>query len=142
MKSIKIVITITEDSITLDGNNFNELTTNDVIDSIKMIGMLGEIMSTSRKETAMEMRKFIIEMHPDGTLSCCEYEDPSVVAREDKYRAWLSGYRQALVHCNEQVKALEGIKGNSVAAGLMYEGATHVRDGAEKMYRKYAQIFK
>ena len=45
MKSIKIVITITADSITLNGENLNELTTNDVIDSIKMVGMLGEILS-------------------------------------------------------------------------------------------------
>lgn len=46
MKEIKIIITLTGDSITLVGKNLNELTTNDVIDSIKMIGMLGEIMST------------------------------------------------------------------------------------------------
>lgn len=90
----------------------------------------------------MEMRKFIIEIHPDGRLSCCEYEDPQAASREDKDRAWLSGYRQALVHCTEQVETLKGIKGNSVAGGLMYEGASHVRDGAEKMYRQYAQIFQ
>lgn len=90
----------------------------------------------------MEMRKFIIEVHPDGTLTCCEYEDQEDAIRADKDRAWLSGYRQALVHCTEQVETLDGIKGNSVAAGLMYEGAKHVRDGAEKMYRKYAQIFQ
>lgn len=89
----------------------------------------------------MEMRKFIIEIHPDGTLSCCEYEDPQVVTREDKDRAWLSGYRQALVHCTEQVETLKGIEGNSVTGGLMYEGALYVRDGVEKMYQKYAQIF-
>lgn len=90
----------------------------------------------------MKMRKFIIEIHPDGTLTCCEYEDPQASSRADKDRAWLSGYRQALVHCNEQVESLEGVKGNSIAAGLMYEGATHVRDGAEKMYRQYAQFFQ
>lgn len=90
----------------------------------------------------MEMRKFIIEIHPDGKLTCCEYEDPTEAIRAEKDRAWLSGYRQALVHCNEQVESLEGIKGNSTGASLMYQGAAHVRDGAENMYRKYAQIFQ
>lgn len=90
----------------------------------------------------MELRRFIIEIHPDGSLSCCEYEDPQEAARADKERAWLSGYRRALVHCNEQVETLKGIKGNSAAVSLMYEGAAHVRDGAEKMYQQYAQIFQ
>ena len=29
----------------------------------------------------MKMRKFIIEIHPDGTLTCCEYEDPKDAAK-------------------------------------------------------------
>lgn len=29
----------------------------------------------------MEMRKFIIEINPDGTLTCCEYEDPKEAAK-------------------------------------------------------------
>lgn len=83
----------------------------------------------------MEMRKFIIEIHPDGKLTCCEYEDPTEAIRAEKDRAWLSGYRQALVHCNEQVESLEGIKGNSTGASLMYQGAAYVRDGVENMYK-------
>lgn len=90
----------------------------------------------------MEMRKFIIEIHPDGSMTWCEYEDAVTASRVEKDNAWLSGYRQALVHCNEQVRSLEGIKDNSVAVSLMYQGATHVRDGAEDMYRKYARIFQ
>lgn len=90
----------------------------------------------------MEMRKFIIEIHPDGRMTWCEYEDAVTASRAEKDNAWLSGYRQALVHCNEQVRSLEGIKDNSAAVSLMYQGATHVRDGAEDMYRKYAQIFQ
>ena len=50
MKEIKIIITITGDSITLDGENLNDLTTNDVIDSIKMVGSLGEILSACQEE--------------------------------------------------------------------------------------------
>lgn len=78
----------------------------------------------------MEMRKFIVEIHPDGHVTCCEYEDSENAIRVANDRSWLSGYRQALSHCAEQVELL---KGNS---------ATLVRDGAEKMYRKYAQIFQ
>lgn len=85
----------------------------------------------------MEMRKFIIETHPDGTLTCCEYEDPKDAIRAANDRAWLAGYRQALKHCTEQVEALEGIKGNSTAASLMYQGAALVRDGAAAMYSLY-----
>lgn len=85
----------------------------------------------------MEMRKFIIEIHPDGTLTCCEYEDPKDAIRAANNRAWRAGYQQAVAHCDEHVKTLEGIKGNSTAASLMYQGAAYVRDGVVQMYRKY-----
>ena len=87
----------------------------------------------------MEMHKFIIEIHPDGTLTCCEYEEPQEAARAANASSWLAGYRQALKHCTEQVETLEGVKGNSVAASLMYQGAALVRDGATKMYQKYCK---
>ena len=48
----------------------------------------------------MEMRKFIIEIHPDGRLTWCVYEDPKDAIRAAEDRAWMAGYRQALVHCN------------------------------------------
>lgn len=50
----------------------------------------------------MEMRKFIVEIHPDGRVTCCEYEDP----RDARKSAWLAGFRQALAHCEEQVDIL------------------------------------
>ena len=55
----------------------------------------------------MEIRKFIIEIHPDGSLTCCEYEDPKDAARAANGRAWLAGYKQAL----------KGIKGSNITAG-------------------------
>lgn len=54
----------------------------------------------------MEMRKFIVEIHPDGHVTCCEYEEP----RDACKSAWLAGYRQALTHCEEQVDIFEGFK--------------------------------
>ena len=85
----------------------------------------------------MEMRKFIIEIHPDGTLTCCEYEDPEDAIRVAHYQAWLAGYRQALFHCDEQVHALEGFKWTCLSADLMYQGAAHVRDGVKALYSLY-----
>lgn len=85
----------------------------------------------------MELRKFIIEIHPDGKLTCCEYEDPKEATRASNNRAWLAGYKQALIHCNEQVRALEGFKGTCVSADLMYQGAARVRDGVRSMYSLY-----
>ena len=35
-KEVVIKITLTDDNITLDGQNFQELTENDIIDSIKV----------------------------------------------------------------------------------------------------------
>ena len=54
----------------------------------------------------MEMRKFIIEIHPDGKLTWCEYEDPKDAIRAANNRAWLAGYKQALIHCDEQVHTI------------------------------------
>lgn len=85
----------------------------------------------------MEMRKFIIEIHPNGTLTCCEYEDPEDAIRASNNQAWLDGYNQALIHCNEQVRTLEGLKGTCVSADLMYQGAARVRDGVRGMYSLY-----
>lgn len=85
----------------------------------------------------MEMRKFIIEVHPDGTLTCCEYEDQKDAIRAANDRAWLAGYQQALYHCDEQVRTLEGFKGTCLSADLMYQGAAHVRDGVKAMYSLY-----
>ena len=85
----------------------------------------------------MEMRKFIIEIRPDGTLTCCEYEDPKCTARSANDRAWLAGYRQALAHCDEQVSTLERFKGTCLTADLMYQGAARVRDGVRALYSFY-----
>lgn len=85
----------------------------------------------------MKMRKFIIEIHPDGTLTCCEYEDPKDAIRVANDQAWLAGYRQALKHCDEQVETLKGFKGTCVSADLMYQGAAHVRDGVKALYSLY-----
>lgn len=82
----------------------------------------------------MEMRKFIIEIHPNGTLTCCEYEDPKEATRVAEDRAWWAGYKQALIHCDEQVRTLEGFKGTCLSADLMYQGAARVRDGVQAMY--------
>lgn len=70
----------------------------------------------------MEMRKFIIEIHPDGSLTCCEYEDPKDAAKAAYNRAWAEGYRQALIHCEYQgaVKVRE-----------------HMRNFYQKLYNKY-----
>jgi hypothetical protein len=42
---IKIIITITDDNITLDGENLQELTEADIIDSIKVLVTLAKTMN-------------------------------------------------------------------------------------------------
>lgn len=90
----------------------------------------------------MEMRKFIIEMHPDGSLTCCEYEDPKDAAGAAYNRAWLAGYRQALKHCDEQVNMLKGFKGTCQSSDLLYQGAESVRYVVSLAYRKYLNTEK
>lgn len=81
----------------------------------------------------MEMRKFIVEIHPDGRVTCCEYED----SRDALKSAWLAGFRQALTHCEEQVDIFEGFKDASLSSKLMYKGAAKVRDVVTSCYRGY-----
>ena len=85
----------------------------------------------------MTMRKFIIEIHPDGTLTCCEYEDPKESFRAATERAWLAGYQQAIKHCDEQVRILNGYKGTCRSSDLVYQGAESVRFAVVSAYRKY-----
>lgn len=47
-KEITITIDLTDDNITLDGENILELTENDIIDSIKMLVSLSKILSFYR----------------------------------------------------------------------------------------------
>lgn len=44
-EKIKITITLTDDNITLDGQNLTELTENDIIDSIKVLVTLAKTMN-------------------------------------------------------------------------------------------------
>lgn len=44
-EKIKITITLTDDNITLDGQNLPELTENDIIDSIKVLVTLAKTMN-------------------------------------------------------------------------------------------------
>ena len=44
-KEITITINLTDDDITLDGENIRELTENDIIDSIKMLVSLSKTLS-------------------------------------------------------------------------------------------------
>ena len=45
MKEVVIKITLTDDNITLDGQNLPELTENDIIDIIKVIVTLAKTMN-------------------------------------------------------------------------------------------------
>lgn len=44
-KEVMIKITLTDDNITLDGENLQQLTENDIIDSIKVIVSLAKTLS-------------------------------------------------------------------------------------------------
>lgn len=81
----------------------------------------------------MEMRKFIVEIHPDGHVTCCEYEEPHDISKS----SLLTGYRLALAHCNEQVGLLEAFKDTSFTANLRYQGAAQVRDVVASCYSEY-----
>lgn len=45
MREIKITITLTDDDITIDGQNWPELTEDDIIDSIKVLVTLARTMN-------------------------------------------------------------------------------------------------
>lgn len=143
MKEIKIAITITDDNIVLYGENTQDLTEDDIIDIHKILGGLATTSSILQEDTQqMEMRKFVTDIHPDGTLMCCEYEDPKESIRAAIDRAWLAGYRQALKHCDEQVNMLKGFKGTCQSSDLLYQGAESVRYVVSLAYCKYLNIEK
>lgn len=89
----------------------------------------------------MEMRKFIIEIHPDGTLTWCEYEDPKEVTKAANNRAWVEGYQQALIHCDDELSNLKAFMGSCLSTDLEYQGAVkvghHMRLFYQKLYNKY-----
>ena len=91
----------------------------------------------------MEMRKFIIEIHSDGTLTCLEYEDPKDAVRAANNRAWLEGYRQALIHCDNELSNFKAFSGSCLSAGPEYQGAVkvcdHMRIFYQQLYNEHMQ---
>lgn len=53
-KEVTIKITLTDDNITLDGENLIELTENDIIDSIKMIVSLAKTLDILQEGDAID----------------------------------------------------------------------------------------
>ncbi len=53
-EKIKITITLTDDNITLDGENFIDLTENDIIDSIKVIVYLAKTLNILQEGDATD----------------------------------------------------------------------------------------
>lgn len=87
----------------------------------------------------MKMRKFILEIHPDGTLTCCEYEDPKDAIRAANDRAWLAGYRRALDNCKEHVAMLGKSKDTCLSANITYHGANSVYEALASYYLEYSR---
>lgn len=89
----------------------------------------------------MEIRKFNIEIHPDGTLTYCEYEDPKDTAIAANNRAWLEGYRQALIRCDAELSNLNAFMGSCPPDDLEYQGAVkvckHMHIFYQKLYNKH-----
>lgn len=83
----------------------------------------------------MEMRKFIVEIHPDGRMTCCEYEEPHEAIKS----AWLDGYRKAVTHCKEEVDLLGAFSDVCQNAKLMVQGAAQVLDAVESRYHEYSK---
>ena len=48
-KEVTIKITLTDDNITLDGENLSDLTENDIIDSIKLLVSLAKTLNIIRE---------------------------------------------------------------------------------------------
>jgi hypothetical protein len=87
----------------------------------------------------MEMRKFIIEIHSDGTLTCCEYEDPKESIRAANDRAWLAGYKRALDNCKKCVTMLGKSKDTCLSANITYHGAKNVYESLVSYYLEYSR---
>lgn len=51
-KEVVIKITLTDDNITLDGENLSDVTENDIIDSIKVLVSLAKTMNIIWEETS------------------------------------------------------------------------------------------
>lgn len=52
-KEVVIKITLTDDTITLDGKNLIDLSDDDIIDSIKMLGSLAQTLNILQKGGAI-----------------------------------------------------------------------------------------
>lgn len=85
----------------------------------------------------MEIRKFIIELHPDGKMTWCEYEDPLESIYTEKRFAWLAGYRQALEHLNQEVLDYEKTRDTTYDASVMYNAVASARDEVAVWYKRY-----
>lgn len=85
----------------------------------------------------MEIRKFIVELHPDGKMFWYEYEDSDDSIKKPEWRAWLAGYSQALEHLNRVVHDYEHKRHTTYAASVMFKAVESARDEVAAWYKRY-----
>lgn len=76
----------------------------------------------------MEIRKFIIELHPDGTKTCCEYQEPDPYGFIDGKRCGINRILNLISKEVESMKetALLDETPARIASYQLYVGAQHI----------------
>ena len=76
----------------------------------------------------MQMRKYLVTIHEDGSVTAVEYEDPDKVLEAAQRTAFRLGYMSALFQSRKKVLEFRERRENSREANLMYAAVASVHD--------------
>lgn len=76
----------------------------------------------------MTMRKYLVTIHEDGSVSAVEYEDPEKVLEAAQRAAFRLGYMAALSESRKKVQEFRERRNKSREANLMYAAVASVHD--------------
>lgn len=76
----------------------------------------------------MTMRKYLVTIHEDGSVSAVEYEDPEKVLEAAQWAAFRRGYMAALFESRKKVQEFRERRNKSREANLMYAAVASVHD--------------
>lgn len=74
----------------------------------------------------MQIRKFLVTIHEDGSVSALEFEEPENVMKDVQYTAFRRGYMSALFESRKKVQEFRDRREDSREANLMYAAVASV----------------
>ena len=85
----------------------------------------------------MTMRKYLVTVHSDGTLSALEFEEHEDVIEDERRASFRRGYMTAIYESRKKILEFRERREDSREANLMYAAVASVHDFVKSRMSAY-----